>query len=263
MASCSRATIARGEHHQRARYQYSQFETGANPRLLLPENSPHSLVSLIVNPVRRPPTLAVIGVPRWLRAVGLQLPEANTIKRLCKSSHGFRCCQNLTAYFLNQSDQGDLQSKISRGELVLLYKGADVPGISGLAEKKMPQFNGLLAHGLLHARATESEAKFKILREPMWSIGSNETHLAGGTADAGTSRLLPSSSCRLGYPQENSDIFQHIAFRNLNLFQQLRPKSARAHASNTRTSIVIFTPEIWASLDISLCLPPWRNQTGC
>jgi hypothetical protein len=30
----------------------------------------------------------------------------------------------------------------------------------------MPQFNGLLAHGLLHARATDPEAKFKILHEP-------------------------------------------------------------------------------------------------
>ena len=39
-----------------------------------------------------------------------------------------------------------------------------------MAEKKMPQFNGLLAHGLLHARATESEAKFKIL--PKSDIGN-------------------------------------------------------------------------------------------
>ena len=109
------------------------------------------------------------------------MTEANTIKRLCKTSHGFLCCQNLTAYFLNQSDQGYLQNKISHGELVLLYKDADVPSISGLAEKKMPQYSRDLAHGLLHARDAVSNetvtpglpnaralgtgAKVKILRE--------------------------------------------------------------------------------------------------
>jgi len=75
-----------------------------------------------------------------------------------------------------------LQNKISRGEIVLLYKGADVPSISGLAEKKMPQFNGLLAHGLLHARATDPEAKFKILREP--DMGKQEQGKALGRRDA-------------------------------------------------------------------------------
>lgn len=55
MTSCSRAPIARGEHHQRARYQYSENWTGANPRLLSPENSPHSLVNLKTTPVRRTP----------------------------------------------------------------------------------------------------------------------------------------------------------------------------------------------------------------
>ena len=45
----------------------------------------------------------------------------------------------LTAHFLNGDDVKSLQSKISRGELVLLYKGTGVPGISGLAEMKQPQ----------------------------------------------------------------------------------------------------------------------------
>ncbi len=84
------------------------------------------------------------------------------------------------------------------GELVLLYKGADVPSIFGLAEKKMPQYSRGLAEGLLptrdavsnetvapglpNARAIGTGAKFKILREP--DMGKREQRKALGWRDA-------------------------------------------------------------------------------
>ena len=91
-----------------------------------------------------------------------------------------------------------MQNKISHGELVLLYKDADVPSISGLAEKKMPQYSRDLAHGLLHARDAVSNetvtpglpnaralgtgAKVKILRES--DMGKREQGKALGWRDA-------------------------------------------------------------------------------
>ncbi|MBK7461463.1 MAG: hypothetical protein IPJ50_01130 [Betaproteobacteria bacterium] len=91
-----------------------------------------------------------------------------------------------------------MQNKISHGELVLLYKDADVPSISGLAEKKMPQYSRDLAHGLLHARDAVSNetvtpglpnaralgtgAKVKILRES--DMGKREQGKALGRRDA-------------------------------------------------------------------------------
>ncbi len=71
----------------------------------------------------------------------------------------------LTAHFLNGGDTKSLQNKIERGELVLLYKGESVPGISGLAEMKQPQFRRGLAEGLLPTRDAGTEADFRVRHE--------------------------------------------------------------------------------------------------
>jgi hypothetical protein len=143
---------------------------------------------------------AIVGKIRaWLRDKGFvslaKFGETDLLNILSKASKAHLV---LTAHFMDNSDEQALKNKIERGELVLIYKGREVLGISGLAEKKMPQFSSHLAHGLLHARAAVSNetvapglpnaraigtgAKLKILREP--DMGKREQGKALGRRDA-------------------------------------------------------------------------------
>ncbi len=133
-----------------------------------------------------------------------------------------------------------MQNKISHGELVLLYKDADVPSISGLAEKKMPQYSRDLAHGLLHARDAVSNetvtpglpnaralgtgAKVKILRES--DMGKREQGKALGWRDACSS----SSSLRRDYRRRQQSTKRRSAWSTLRWLHEV---GLQLHETNT------------------------------